>query len=70
MIALGIALKTAYETMTNSEILLQCIGHALAITIAIASFGYAYNAEKKFLMLGRKENKKDASLVTKILKND
>ena len=46
MIAVGIALKTGYETMTNSEILPAWAGPVLAISVVSLSFAYAYLRKK------------------------
>lgn len=45
--ALSIALVTAYEALTDSEILPKLTGPVLAVTIVSASFGYAFATRKK-----------------------
>jgi high-affinity nickel-transport protein len=59
IIAVSIALKTAYETMTNSEVLSQWMGPALAVMVVIVSFGYSYKVKKKRIRLDRKVNNKE-----------
>jgi high-affinity nickel-transport protein len=46
IIAVSIALKTGYETMTNSEILPEWTGPVLAISVVSSSFVYAYLKKK------------------------
>lgn len=45
--ALAIASVTAYEALTNSEILPKLTGPVLAVAIVSASFGYAFATRKK-----------------------
>jgi high-affinity nickel-transport protein len=54
VVAVGIALKTGYETMTNSELLPEWIGPALAIAVVSSSFGYAYWTKMKRITSSKK----------------
>lgn len=58
MVAVGIALKTGYETMTNSELLPEWVGPMLAIAVVSSSFGYAYWAKMKRVASDKKANNK------------
>ena len=49
IVAVSIALKTGYETMTNSEVLPEWAGPVLAISVVSSSFVYAYLTKKKDL---------------------
>jgi nickel/cobalt transporter (NiCoT) family protein len=46
-VALTIASVVAYETLTNSEILPKITGPVLAVTVVLASFGYAFATRKR-----------------------